>query len=95
MTDNELKNNGWDPHLCKIGILYFKGHYFCRLKEGFAILYTTSDDMHPIGAAYTLDELFELQKKSDLSDIQSMEVMLSTLKERFEETYGLSSDELS
>ena len=95
MTDNELKNNGWESQLCKIGTLYFKGHYFCRLKEGFAILYTTSDDMHPIGTAYTLDELFELQKKSDLSDIQAMEVMLKTMKERFGETYSLSSDELS
>lgn len=88
MTHEQLTLNGWRPELCKIDTLYFKDGYFCRLKDGKAIVFSVNDDMNPLGTAETFSEIRELQKNHELSVIQSLENTVKLLKMAFEAKYG-------
>ena len=88
MTREELIDNGWRPQLCKVGTLYFKGGFFCRLDEDEAVVFSLSDDMHPLGRAKTFDEISALREKSDLEDIKRLDRRLVMLKFLFKEKYG-------
>ena len=90
MTEKELIDNCWEPKICKIAKMYFKDKFFCRFdfKDNNKVLvFSTNDDMNPIGSATTYDEIIELQKESDLQDIQMMEAYLDIMKKNFNIKY--------
>lgn len=89
MTQECLINNGWESRECRIGTLFFKGDFFINLKEnGIAAVFRCSNDMKPIGFAGTLNDIKELQKKSDLEEIELLEATLSLMKLAFEKKYN-------
>ena len=88
MTEQELINKGWESKLCKIGTLYFKDTFFIRLDKDTALVFSSNDDMHPIGKASTYEEIILLQKESDKKDILWFEATLQALKYSYKEKYG-------
>lgn len=93
MTGRDFENNGWVPKQCKVGTLYFKGTFFCRIEDGKAVLFDITDDMNPIGESNTIEEIRNLQMKSDLSYIRKKEKSLEAARKAFEENYGVKPDE--
>lgn len=63
MTDKELKDYGYNPQICKIGTLYFKGSFFVMLNDDGSVDFRLKEkDMESYGTAKTIDELKELEK---------------------------------
>lgn len=94
MTDKELQDAGWQPRDCRIGTLYFKGSFFCRIKkDGIAVIYRCSDDMNPIGYAGTVEDFKPLMQKSDLAEIELMEAELRLMKLAYEKEYQMKFKE--
>lgn len=76
MTEKELISLGYEPKLCKIGTLYFHeiSPFFCKFKnENTVLLFSSSDDMNPLGEFTTFEEMDELEKNYYMD-------MLTTLK---------------
>ena len=94
MTDKELIAAGWKQKMCKIGYLYFKEDYFCRLDKDEAIVFSVSDDMNPLGKAKTFEEIKKLQKENEEHEIIATEFMLKTMRETFEKKYGVPAKTL-
>lgn len=88
MTLQELLDNGYKPQDCKIGTLYFKDGFFCRLHADKCIFYSISDDMTPLGTVNTIDEMTELEKKYYRDEIADLETMLELKKLLFEKRFG-------
>ena len=88
MTKEDLINAGYTPQNCKIGTLYFKGGFFCRLDKDEAVYFSISDDMNPLGRAKTLDDINELEKKFYKEEIEALEATLSFKKKLFAERFG-------
>ena len=89
MTGQDLKDKGWVAEQCKIGILYFKDVYFCRLtEEGEAIVFVTFNDMVPLGTAKTYEEIIALQKSHEIKEIEKFESYVDYLKKSAIEKYG-------
>ena len=88
MTKQELLDNGYKPQQCKIGTLYFKDGFFCRLNYDEVVYYSNSDDMHPLGLAKTFDEIKELEKKHYKSVMERIETKLKLAKLDYKERYG-------
>ena len=88
MTEKELKCDGWEPRLCRVGRLYFNEPYFCRLDGETVILFSTTDDMHPIGQAKTLDDIKQLQMSHEAEELKALEYALVMAKQLFFEKYG-------
>ena len=88
MTLQELLDNGYKPQQCKIGTLYFKDGFFCRLNYDEVVYYSNSDDMHPLGLAKTFDEIKELEKKYYRDEIAALETKLELKKLLFEKRFG-------
>ena len=93
MTEKELRENGWKPESCKIGTLYFKDVFFCRLDGEKAIVFSANDDMNPLGTAETLDEIKEIQMQYELDRIHTMEERLVKARTYFENVYGVKPEE--
>lgn len=90
MLSEELVNAGWNPENCRIGTLYFKEDFFCRIKDnGIVAVFRCNDDMNPIGYAGTLDDINSLMQKSDLAEITKAEILLDIMKSRYEKKYGI------
>jgi hypothetical protein len=92
MTEKELVDDGWIPKSCKIGTLFFKNSFFCRIEDGNVILFSNKNDMVPIGVAKDFFEINELQKESDLNDIKYVLSLYNAMKEKFESKYGVKLD---
>jgi hypothetical protein len=92
MTREELIDDGWRPQACRVGTLYFKGDFFCRLDQDEAVVFSLSDDMHPLGRVKTLQEIAVLREKSDLEEIKRLDRRLVMLKLLFKEKYGHDPD---
>ena len=90
MTHDELTDNGWVPKQCKVGTLYFKDNYFCKLKDDVAVVYSINDDMNPLDEAHTLQDIFDIQKKNDCMQIVTMEHSLELIKAAFQVKYNES-----
>ena len=90
MTEEQVVLNGWEPKLCKIGTLYFKDAYFCKLNEDSSSisLFHCHDDMNPLGEASTFEEVRELQKQCELKEIKITEIILNAMKKRYNEIYS-------
>lgn len=88
MTEEELKCDGWEPRLCRVGRLYFNEPYFCRLDGETVILFSIADDMHPIGHAKTLDDIKQLQMSHEAEELKALENALVMAKHLFFEKYG-------
>lgn len=75
MTDQDLKDLGFEPKLCKIDILYFRGPFFCRLDKetGDVKVYANSDDINPIGTTNSKKGVCELQKLYYYNVIEAIE----------------------
>ena len=93
MTEKELRENGWKSESCKIGTLYFKDVFFCRLDGEKAIVFSANDDMNPLGTAETLDEIKEIQMQYELDRIHTMEERLVKARTYFENVYGVKPEE--
>jgi hypothetical protein len=93
MTEKELCDNRWRPMSCKIGTLYFKDVFFCRLDGEKAIVFSVNDDMNPLGTAETLDEIKEIQMQYELDRIHTMEERLVKTRTYFENVYGVKPEE--
>lgn len=64
MTDKELKDYGYNPQICKIGILYSKDNFFVILKsDGSVDFRLREDDMNSRGIAKSITELKNLEKQ--------------------------------
>ena len=88
MTKEDLINAGYKPQACKIGTLYFKDGFFCRLHADKCIFYSTSDDMTPLGTVDTIEEITELEKKYYRDEIAALETKLELKKLLFEKRFG-------
>jgi hypothetical protein len=89
MTDNELKENGWNPMLCKIGTLYFKDNFFCKLRDnGIVSIYSVNDDMNPIGTVTTIDGIFGAIKHWYRLEIEAYKRKTEQLEKEYFERYG-------
>jgi len=88
MNEEILISNGWDPKPAMIGTLYFKGRFFCNLKDDEAFVYSVYDDMYCIGIAKSIEDMFEIEKKYDLDQIRLVELNLKYLKKEYKEKYG-------
>ena len=95
MTGRDFENNGWVPKQCRVGTLYFKGTFFCRIEDGKAVLFDITDDMNPIGEANTLEEIRNLQMKSDLSYIRKKKKVLKRQEKHLKKTMGRSQMSIS
>jgi hypothetical protein len=93
MTEKELCHDRWRPMSCKIGTLYFKDVFFCRLDGEKAIVFSVNDDMNPLGTAETLDEIKEIQMQYELDRIHTMEERLVKARTYFENVYGVKPEE--
>ena len=75
--------------MCKIGTLYFKDGFFCRLNEDDTVsLFSVNDDTNPLGRAETFSEIRETQKEYYLDYIRGLETKLQVLKSWFNAEYG-------
>lgn len=90
MTEEQLINDGWKPELCKIGTLYFKGNYFCRLDDETATVFSKSNDMTPLGTAKTFEEMEKIQMTREETDIIYTEFRLKIMIKAFKEKYGVA-----
>lgn len=88
MTNKELIDNGWSPQICKIGTLYFKGSFFCRLDKDEVVFFSVRDDMNPLGRAKTFEEITNLEKNYYKSVIETLEAKLILAKADYKDKYG-------
>lgn len=88
MTSEQLILSGWEPESCKIGTLYFKDGFFCRLKDGKAVVFSVDNDMIPIGEGETFSDIREIQKEYTKNTIKLMEFSLELKKKFFKDYYG-------
>lgn len=89
MTKEELIQDGWEPRLCMIDTLYFKGQYLIRLLDGKAKVYSVYDDnKKPLGEAEKIEDIFSIQKEHQRDTIKRKEKEIELLKNLFEAIYG-------
>lgn len=93
MTKEELEKEGWVPQLCRVGTLFFKGNFFCRIKDDKVIVFNVKYDMTPLGEAETFEDIKKIQMKSDLCEIALMSIQMGDMMKEFEKTYGVKPDE--
>lgn len=85
MTEQELKDYGYQPHNCKIGIVYFKIPFAVRLNDNVATLYDS--DESEIGNANTLDELKQLEAKHYLKSLSLHRIIAAVTYGKIVEDY--------
>lgn len=88
MTDKELKDYGYNPQICKIGTLYFKGSFFVMLNsDGSVDFRSRENDMESCGTAKTIEELKELEKRHFI-DKSEYHKHLAKLYSSIADSYG-------
>ena len=92
MTEQELKDYGYRPELCRVGTLYFKNNWFVMLKDGVADFRLSAKDLESYGKAETIEELKELEKKTYIDRLNLIKIEEYVL-EQIIENYGKETKE--
>lgn len=92
LTHDLLLLAGYTPEDCKIGTLYFKSGFFCRIKsDGTVDVRRNSDDMRSLGIAHSLNEIAKIEKEyfiklrqSHVAVIKQIDAIIKSYEEKEE-----------
>lgn len=93
MIEDDLKQDGWIPKTCLIGTLWFKGSYFCHIRDEKIEVFSNDDDMSPLGVTNSIEGIKLIQERYEISIIEYYENNLRARKYIFKEKYGYSYTE--